>query len=167
MRIAVLSLGTNVGDRARAMNSMVELATLALIGDFQMSPLYETAPVGTAPGHPNYYNRIVSGFFDGCARELFLRCRMIEKMLGRPDEEKGMVLPRIADVDILLFGGDIVADPDLKIPHPSLLDRRFCIEGVASILPELVHPGCGMRFDEIMAQMSDAVRGQEMRVVGE
>lgn len=165
MRIAVLSLGTNMGDRAQAMASMVELASLALIGDFQKSPLYETAPVGTPPGHPAYYNCIVSGFFDGCAHELFLRCRMIEKMMGRPDDEKGMLLPRIADVDILLFGGDIVSDSDLKIPHPGILDRRFCIEGVASILPELVHPGCGKRFDELAAEMSEIVRGQEMRVV--
>lgn len=163
--MAVLSLGTNLGDRAAHMQSMEALCAVALSGELQFSPLYETEPLAVGPEHLPYYNRIVAGFFEGSARELLIRVRVIERMLGRNDAEKGKYLPRVADIDILLFGGDEVQDPDLHIPHDAILDRRFCIEGIAAIVPDMVHPVCGKRFDVLRAEMGENVRSQGMQIV--
>ncbi|MBN1129471.1 MAG: 2-amino-4-hydroxy-6-hydroxymethyldihydropteridine diphosphokinase [Chitinispirillaceae bacterium] len=132
----VLSLGTNLGDRAQNMRRMETALGALLVPPLFMSCLMETEPLGGAAGQPWYFNRLLRGRYGGTPHELLDSCQDIEKRLGR--ERTGKNAPRTADIDILLFGKIQLNDARLVIPHPRIADRRFCIEGLSEIAPETV-----------------------------
>ncbi len=138
MEQVVLSLGTNIGDRALNMQRMEAELAGVLVAPLRRSSLMETAHVGEEV-RPPYYNRLLRGGYAGSPRELLLRCQAVEAKLGRTRE--GPVAPRTADIDILLFGSMKIDEEDLLIPHPRMLDRRFCIAGLAEIAGDLGIPG--------------------------
>jgi len=137
MNEVVLSLGTNVGDRALNMQRMSTGVMRFLHEPVRFSSLMKTDHVGEEE-RPFYYNRLVRGQFDGTPHDLLAQCQAVEQELGRRRE--GRYSPRTADIDILLFGDLEVAEADLCIPHPALLQRRFCIVGLAEIAGEVTIP---------------------------
>ena len=133
-----------------------------LIGpEMKTSMLMETAPVEVAAGQPWYLNRIVGGFYTGSAGRLLEACCSIERRLGRTG--KGMRTDRTADIDILLFGGRSLSTDTLIIPHPGILRRRFCLEGLLQIMPDAMIAGTTVR--EHHACMPPSVKSQRMRFV--
>ena len=164
MHRVALSLGTNCGDRCRAMDTMLELLGEILTPPFRVSSLMETEPLGVRDIQPWYYNRIVSGGCDGSARHLFDECRQIENRLGRTG--KNLCRPRTADIDILLFGSSVINDPDLVIPHPRILERRFCIEGIRSLEPAMIHPVIQKSFEEVYRNMTETILAQKIHFIG-
>jgi 2-amino-4-hydroxy-6-hydroxymethyldihydropteridine diphosphokinase len=159
----VLSLGTNAGDREALMAAMERGVGEVLSGKVTFSPRMETRAVGVSAGGPPFLNRLVLGGFRGTPRELLDRCQQIENELGRQRPWRGA--PRTADIDILLFGPAVVAEPDLAIPHPEIRNRRFCLEGLAALAPDLVPPGWGGSVREACAGMSSDVRSQAVTVL--
>jgi 2-amino-4-hydroxy-6-hydroxymethyldihydropteridine diphosphokinase len=138
MTFTALSLGSNLGDRLFYIESMERaLRSILADGSVKSSRVMETAPVGASCiGQPAYLNRIVAGYYSGGAYELLDACLSIEADLGRT--RPAPKAPRTADVDILLFGDEEINDPPrLIIPHPELLNRRFCIEGLIDIDPSI------------------------------
>ena len=131
-----LSLGSNVGDRhanlAAAIEELRRLGTVAAI-----SSIYETEPVEVKQ----------QGWFLNCAvrleteampRQLLSRVLEIERSMGRRrTQAKG---PRNIDIDILLFGTSVVQAKGLTIPHPAMHERRFVLEPLAEIAPDVRHP---------------------------
>jgi 2-amino-4-hydroxy-6-hydroxymethyldihydropteridine diphosphokinase len=131
-----LSLGSNVGDRARNLNAAIE--RLRAFGEIvAVSSFYETEPVEFTE-QPWFLNCAVKLETEKTSQQLLAGILEIEQELGRRrGQQKG---PRTIDLDILLFGGSIVDDPGLTIPHPAIHERRFVLEPLAEIAPEVLHP---------------------------
>lgn len=131
-----LSLGSNVGDRAANLAQAVEL--LAELGEVSaISSMYETEPVEFV--HQDWFlNCAVALESDKLPRQLLAALQRIEQQLGRRRTvAKG---PRTVDVDILLFGSSVIETADLVVPHPAMHERRFVLEPLAEIAPQVRHP---------------------------
>lgn len=127
----------------------------------RMSDVMETEPVGVNEPQPWYLNRIISGFFSGTAAQLLQKCFEIESDLGRT--RLTVKASRTADVDILLFGNLVIRSNSLTIPHPEIVNRRFCLEGLKQIEADWVIPGGSRTVEELCGEMSSAVKGQGVR----
>ncbi len=131
-----LSLGSNVGDRQAHLQTAIEkLHQLGAVP--AVSSFYETEPVEmTQQGW--FLNCVVKLETDAMPRQLLARVLEIEQSMGRKRiQPKG---PRNIDIDILLFGSSVVVAKGLTIPHPALHERRFVLEPLAEIAPEVRHP---------------------------
>lgn len=131
-----LSLGSNLGDRAA--NLEAAISQLAELGDVvARSSFYETEPIGFVH-QPSFLNCVVALETELMPKQFLSRALAIEQKLGRRrTQAKG---PRTVDIDLLLFGGSIVDTPALIIPHPAMHERRFVLEPLAEIAPEVRHP---------------------------
>lgn len=135
-KIVYLSLGSNLGDRSdnlrRAVDGLQALGKVAAISSF-----YETEPVEVA-AQPWFLNCAVALETEKMPRQLIAAVLDLEQRMGRRrTEKKG---PRIIDIDILLFGKSVVDLPGLTVPHPAMHERRFVLEPLAEIAPDLRHP---------------------------
>jgi 2-amino-4-hydroxy-6-hydroxymethyldihydropteridine diphosphokinase len=102
-----------------------------------VSSLYETEPVDYRE-QPWFLNCVVAGETEIAAEELLRALREIETRMGSKKEfAKG---PRLLDIDILLYGDEMIESPELQVPHPRMLERRFVLEPLVEIAPELRHP---------------------------
>ena len=134
--IAYVGLGSNLGDR----EGTIRAAIAALPGVFAVSRLRETDPVGVTD-QPTFVNGAVALETELSPRELLERLLAVERELGRERRERWG--PRTIDLDLLLHGGETVDEPGLTIPHPRLHERRFALEPLAELDPELIVPGRG------------------------
>ncbi len=134
--LAYLSLGSNVGDREAQLRET--RARLDAIGRVvAMSSFYETEPVQVTQ-QPWFLNCAIVLETSKTLQELIAAILRIEEEMGRQRvQNKG---PRSIDIDILLFDGTIVDSTDLTIPHPALHQRRFVLEPLVEIAPEVLHP---------------------------
>ncbi|HMF03512.1 MAG TPA: 2-amino-4-hydroxy-6-hydroxymethyldihydropteridine diphosphokinase [Acidimicrobiia bacterium] len=135
VRGAYLGLGSNVGDRALALQHAVDgLAAAGGVAVVAVSSVYETAPVG-GPEQPDYLNAVVAIETDRTPRELLEIAKRLEDQAGRvPGERWG---PRPLDVDVLLVGDDEIDEEDLVVPHPRLYERAFVMVPLAELDPML------------------------------
>jgi len=131
-----LSLGSNLGDRARNLQAAIErLRAIGVVA--AVSSFYETEPVGDLH-QPWFLNCAVMLRTEKMPRQLLAAVMAIEQALGRKRTlAKG---PRTLDIDILLFGPFVVNAPGLMIPHPAMHERRFVLEPLAEIAPAVRHP---------------------------
>lgn len=139
-KLAYLSLGSNLGDR-RA-NLEEALRRLAAIGTVTAtSSVYETAPVDFTR-QPDFLNVAVILETKKMPRQLLHALLEVERALGRKRAAKAHPekSPRTLDIDILILGSAIIDTPELTIPHPRLHQRRFVLEPLAEIAPDLRHP---------------------------
>ncbi len=134
--LVYLSLGSNVGDREAQLRSAV--ARLAEIGRvIAVSSFYETEPVEFT-GQPWFLNCAVALETGQTPQQLMASILRIEQEMGRRRvQKKG---PRTIDIDILLFDDTVMDSSEVTIPHPALHERRFVLEPLAEIAPELQHP---------------------------
>lgn len=147
--LVYLSLGSNVGDRPA--NLRMAIDRLAEAGPVQaVSAFYETEPVDVRD-QPWFLNCVVAVETEMPPRELLNLALAIEAAMGRHrTREKG---PRTIDVDILLCGNSLVAQPGLHIPHPAMHQRRFVLEPLAEIAPEAFHPVLRKTARELLAEL--------------
>ncbi len=131
-----LSLGSNLGDRrANLRNAIGKLLNLGNL--LAVSSYYETEPVEFTE-QPWFLNCAVALQTELKAEDLLDGIMAIEREMGRQrTQPKG---PRTIDIDILLFGKATLRTPDLMIPHPAMHERRFVLEPLAEIAPDVVHP---------------------------
>ena len=140
MTLAYVGVGSNLGDREATISAAVE----ALPGVVAVSRLRETDPVGVTD-QPAFLNGAVVLDTDLSARELLERLLAVERALGRERGERWG--PRTIDLDLLLFGEETIDEPGLTVPHPRLHERRFALEPLAELDPELLVPGRGQVKD--------------------
>jgi 2-amino-4-hydroxy-6-hydroxymethyldihydropteridine diphosphokinase len=145
-----LSLGSNLGDRAENLRRAIE----QLHGVRRVSSFYETEPVDVAD-QPWFLNCVAEIEIGGSPLELLRELQAIEQGLGRVRTiPRG---PRTVDLDILFFADTVMDMPELTIPHPRLEVRRFVLEPLAEIAPELRHPVTGRSVAEMLAGLKDSL----------
>lgn len=137
-----LALGSNLGRRLVHLQEARELLkNIAVSGEpLLQAPVYQTEPVRCPANSPDFYNTVVEIAFAGTPFELLGHTQAIEFKLGRlamPEPNA----PRIIDVDILYFGDQTLDAGLLVLPHPRLTTRRFVLQPLADIRPDLVLPG--------------------------
>ncbi len=143
-RIAYLCLGSNLGDRAGTMAKAVGLIARTGLKIIARSSLYETPPWGPVPQGP-YLNMVVAVETELSARELLNMLLGVEHAFGRDRTREVRFGPRTIDIDILLFGEDVIAEPDLEIPHPRMMQRAFALIPLAELVPDLKVQGVAIR----------------------
>lgn len=137
---AYLCLGSNVGDRAATLGLALGVLARAGLTIRARSGLYETPPWGPIPQGP-YLNQVVEVESPVGARSLLFLGLLVERMLGRNRAQEVRFGPRRIDIDILLFGSETIAEPDLEIPHPRMLERAFALVPLVEIAPDIVIQG--------------------------
>ena len=145
MTLAYVGLGSNLGDR----EATILASVAALRGVVAVSTLRETEPVGVTE-QPAFLNGAVALETELEPRELLNHLLAVERELGRERRERWG--PRTIDLDLLLYGTEIVKEPGLTVPHPHLHERRFALEPLAELDPELVVPGRG-RVRDLLARL--------------
>jgi 2-amino-4-hydroxy-6-hydroxymethyldihydropteridine diphosphokinase len=123
-----------MGDREAHLRQAVG-ALPDLVG---LSAVYETEPVGGPPGQEDHLNLVAELATDMSGPELLALARRLEEAAGRVRTVKDG--PRTLDVDILLVGDLAIDEPELVVPHPRMWERRFVVEPLADLAPELVPP---------------------------
>jgi 2-amino-4-hydroxy-6-hydroxymethyldihydropteridine diphosphokinase len=141
MTRAFLSLGSNLGGRLGYLRSAVyALGRGPSLEVRAVSKVYETVPVEVEGPQPDYLNCVVEVRCGIPAIELLRYCQGVEAGLGR--ERKGEKAPRTVDVDVLLFGKEVVETADFGVPHRGV-GRAFNLMGLADLDPYLYIPGSG------------------------
>ena len=154
MRTAYLSLGSNVGNRERMLGEALRLLESPGLHVLRVSPVYETEPqdLKNQPWFLNLVAGVQTGLFP---MQLLTRVRRIERELGRKRTvDKG---PRSIDIDILLYGESVIDSQDLVVPHPRMTERRFVLQPLADLAPDLRHPVLRRSVKELLAGVSGQV----------
>ncbi len=134
---AYLSLGSNLGDRVAHLEFGVAGLEKDGVRCLRASSLYETEPVGYR-GQPWFLNQVLMVETLCTPGELLQECLKIERARGRKRSIRNG--PRTLDIDILLYDDLVLKEPGLVIPHPRMTERRFVLEPLAEIAPEVYHP---------------------------
>ena len=149
MKQAFLSLGSNLGDREEHLLSALERLEAAGIHVLRRSWIYETEPQDFHD-QPWFLNLVVEVETELFPRLLLARLQAIELGMGR---KRGIPKgPRPIDIDILLCGDFVIDTRELKVPHPRMSDRRFVLEPLAELAPDLHHPVNGKTVREMLAE---------------
>jgi 2-amino-4-hydroxy-6-hydroxymethyldihydropteridine diphosphokinase len=135
---AYVGLGANLGDREATMRRAIELLGPEVVA---VSSFRETDPVGYED-QPRFLNAAVAIETELSPRALLDRLLAVERELGRT-RDGPRYGPRTIDLDLLVYGDELVDEPGLRVPHPRLAERRFALEPLAELEPGLVIPGAG------------------------
>jgi 2-amino-4-hydroxy-6-hydroxymethyldihydropteridine diphosphokinase len=153
MPTAYIALGSNLGNRTEALSSAIShLSGLGRV--VALSSLYETEPVGYHD-QPAFLNAVVALETQLEPLPLLRGLLAIERQLGRDRSQGALKGPRTLDLDLLLMGDWIVANEDLSLPHPALVQRRFVLAPLAEIAPELRHPESNQTMAYLLALLPD------------
>jgi len=156
--LVILGLGSNLGDR----DTFLRAALKALAPAYQVehiSSVYETAPQLVVV-QPFYHNLVCTGRTQLSPHDLLHFLKALEQRLGRtPTYRYG---PREIDLDLLLYGDQIITTPDLIVPHPRMAERAFVLAPLTEIAPHLRHPLLQRTMRELAAEVAD----QDVRRLG-
>ncbi|MFN2469203.1 MAG: 2-amino-4-hydroxy-6-hydroxymethyldihydropteridine diphosphokinase [Gaiellaceae bacterium] len=151
MTRAFVGLGSNLGERESTLRRALELLScrdgvaVAAVSSFR-----ETDPVGHVD-QPRFVNAVAMLETELSPRGLLACLLAVERELGRTRDGPRFG-PRTLDLDLLLYGGEIVDEPGLRVPHPRLHERRFVLEPLAELDPDLVVPRRG-RVSDLLARL--------------
>ena len=150
--LVYLSLGSNLGDRAANLKTAIAALPSANFQTRKVSSFYETEPVDYLD-QPWFLNCVVEGTTDLQPIDLLRALRTIESQLGSKKAfAKG---PRLLDIDILLFGDLSLDTPELQIPHPRMLERKFVLAPLAELAPQLKLPQWSDDIGGLLAKTHD------------
>lgn len=153
-KTAYIALGSNLGDRRAFIDKALKMLTENnSISVSRLSDIIETAPLGGA-NQPSYLNAVAEVRTALSAEALHKKMAGIETSLGR--DRKAKWSPRVIDLDLLLFGDEIVNNPDLTIPHPQMHLRSFVLKGLCQLSPKLLHPVIKQPIDELAGRLGSA-----------
>lgn len=139
MALVYLGLGTNIGNKRKNMVTAAALLAERAGDVLSLSSFYETEPWGFASEN-TFLNAALELETDCSPMELLRLTQQIEREMGRTQKSDGSYHDRIIDIDILLYGNEVVHHGDLVVPHPLMQQRLFVMQPLAEIAPSLVHP---------------------------
>ncbi|MGE3840891.1 MAG: 2-amino-4-hydroxy-6-hydroxymethyldihydropteridine diphosphokinase [Vicinamibacterales bacterium] len=152
-----VALGSNLGDRAAHLTVAVERLSL-LLHDLRVSRFYETQPWGVGD-QPNFLNAALAGTTSLTAHSLLDVLQRIERDCGR--ERPFPNSPRTLDLDIILFGNEVIGTDRLQVPHPRFRERRFVLEPLHDVAPLARDPQTGLTvralWEALQCELAGAV----------
>jgi 2-amino-4-hydroxy-6-hydroxymethyldihydropteridine diphosphokinase len=150
LRVAI-ALGSNVGDRAAHLAWAVRQLS-QIVSGLIVSQAISTKPVGEGLEHdPDFLNAAAVGETDLAPASLIASLLEIERRRGR--ERPHVNAPRTLDLDLILAGDSVIDEPGVQVPHPRFRQRRFVLEPLASIAPDMVDPVTGQTVGELFARV--------------
>lgn len=155
-----LLLGSNLGERKKHLCDAVSMIE-SQIGQIGCSSgFYETSAWGKKD-QPDFLNQALKLYSELPAIKLLEEILSIEQSLGRTREERWG--SRIIDIDILFYGTEIVALPNLIVPHKLLHERRFALMPLFEIAPDFIHPVLNKSIKEILLQLADPLSVKKLK----
>ena len=152
-KIIFLGLGTNLGDREKNLSMAVDRIGEEIGKVIRCSSVYETEPWGFQSEN-RFLNMAVMVRSSLRPSGLLGRILMIEAQLGRLRSGKGYK-SRTIDIDILLYGSEVIKKEELEIPHPRIQVRKFVLEPLCELAPDMIHPVLKETFTELLAKCGD------------
>jgi len=157
MKIGI-ALGSNLGDRMANLRAAREaIVDLAANKSVLASRTYETEPVDCEPGSGKFLNAVLEIEFDGDPSELLQELIRVEESLGR-DRKHAANVSRKIDIDILYADDLVISNERLQLPHPRLHQRKFVLQPLADIRPELILPDQKKPVSDLLAQIQDSTK---------
>lgn len=151
MPVAVVALGSNLGDRQAAIQFAVSRLAPLLSG-LTLSDIIETEPHGAGlEAQPLYLNAVAVGETRLEAKDLLAALLAIEAEFGRTRPAPGA--PRTLDLDLILLGDDVVDEPGVRVPHPRFRERFFVLGPLAGVAPALVDPVTGLSVARLLQRL--------------
>jgi 2-amino-4-hydroxy-6-hydroxymethyldihydropteridine diphosphokinase len=159
-----VGIGSNLGDRAAHIAlARAELAILPRTKLVAVSPVYETAPLGSVPQGP-YLNAAARLDTDLDPYDLLDALHAIEAKAGRePPQRRRKWGPRVLDLDILLYDNRVISSDELVVPHPLLHERWFVLRPLADLAPQVVHPLLEMTIGDLLLYLEQKDPAQAPR----
>jgi 2-amino-4-hydroxy-6-hydroxymethyldihydropteridine diphosphokinase len=152
-KTAYIGIGSNLGDKlSNCLDAIVRINAIPDIEVTAQSDFYRTSPVGVQ-GQDWYVNGVAALTTDATAQHLLKNLLAIEADMGRERRRKWD--SRIIDLDVLLFGDDIIDEKNLKVPHPMMHLRKFVLVPMVSMAPHLIHPVLGKPLVALLSSISD------------
>ncbi len=163
---AGVALGSNLGDRlANLRAARKAIADLAGVGPpILSSAIYETEPVDCEPGAKKFLNAVLEFDYEGEPVNLLKKVTEIESALGRP-RDRARNVSRQIDIDLLYLGEMKIDTAEVQLPHPRMHSRRFVLQPLADIRPDLVLPREAKTVRELLARLDDS--GKVVRLANE
>jgi 2-amino-4-hydroxy-6-hydroxymethyldihydropteridine diphosphokinase len=146
----VIALGSNVGDRAAHLDFAVSRLR-DLLSDLRVSSYHETVPQGVPGEQPLFLNAVVAGETNLDPRGLLGKLLAIEQERGRERPHVGA--PRTLDLDLVLFGDQVVESGELIVPHPRFRERSFVLEPLVEVAADARDPVTGRTAAELLARL--------------
>jgi 2-amino-4-hydroxy-6-hydroxymethyldihydropteridine diphosphokinase len=150
-RVVAIALGSNLGDRRAHLDFAVSRLE-SFLDNLHVSRYRDTDPVGVPDDQPLFLNAAAVGTTAMNARALLESLLAIESERGRERPFPGAA--RTLDLDLVLAGDVVMNEPDLVVPHPRFRDRRFVLEPLAEIAPDLVDPVTGLTAVDLLRRLA-------------
>jgi 2-amino-4-hydroxy-6-hydroxymethyldihydropteridine diphosphokinase len=147
-----LLLGTNLGDRKKNLTVARNTIELNVGPIIKASSIYETMAWGKTD-QPDFLNQALEVETEAPPLHVLHEILEVEKMMGRTRKEKWS--ERVIDIDILLYGNEIITSPELTIPHPELPHRRFALVPLTEIAADFIHPVLRLTIAELLSRCPD------------
>lgn len=149
MHTVFIALGSNLGDRQENLRTAID-SMLPEIVPLKCSPIYETPPWGYTD-QPKFLNQVVKAETNLSPDSLLIYLKGIESTIGR--QETFRYGPRLIDLDLLFYNGEVIESPPLTVPHPQIAKRAFVLIPLADLAPEFVHPTLRLTVADLLTKV--------------
>ncbi|MFY7991553.1 MAG: 2-amino-4-hydroxy-6-hydroxymethyldihydropteridine diphosphokinase [Fluviicola sp.] len=157
MNTAVLSIGSNIGERLQWIRKAYQLLKEAGVHPTSDSSVYESEAWGFKSEN-SFYNTAIIAETSLSPEELLDQIHRIEHVLGRQRTENGLYSSRNIDIDIIFFNQIVIHNPNLHVPHPLLQDRNFVLAPLNEVIPDFIHPVLNLPIHTLYQQSNDRIK---------
>jgi 2-amino-4-hydroxy-6-hydroxymethyldihydropteridine diphosphokinase len=153
-KVAYIALGSNLGDARKNVLQAIERLQSFSEQPLRKSSLWKTTPVDCPPGSADFMNAVVALVprADETPESLLTKLQTLEKEFGRP-RKKVLNEPRPLDLDLIAFGNEQQNSPELTLPHPRAHQRRFVLQPLVEIAPDLILPGHTKTVAQLLTEL--------------
>ncbi len=160
MQDVYLLLGSNLGNKGKFLENAAKMIVQKIGTMISRSSIYITEPWGFS-NREDFYNQVLHVRTNFSALKVLTSCLDIEELLGRKRNKKAYEA-RTIDIDLLLYGNEIINQAELTVPHPQMHLRRFTLEPLCEIAPDLIHPLLKVSITQLLAKCSDNSRVEKL-----